>query len=1173
VFIGNINVPDEVVTDPPGGLVVFVGAGASVDAPSSLPLFVQLAEQIARGFSKPISDLVKRELKDEPDRYLGKLEAEELPVRDALRRIIGASTSEPNHLHKSLVGLFGHPSQLRIVTTNYDTHLESVANARYGSSVRVFEGPALPMGNDFTGIVHLHGSMVQEDRHLVVTDSDFGRAYLKDAWAARFLSEMYRTFTVLFVGYSHADWMMRYLARGLPHDGRRYALVPDNDTTDWEILGVNPIRYSVSEGDHVALGDLLSEWARQVGWGLLEREADVRTIASSAPQIDPAQADRLRRYVQDPVLAPVFYNHSLGIEWLNWWTDEPLFKQLFIRRSEDSVGSRLLARWFSLHFVLKDPDVGLDIVARFNGRLSDSLWQAIALATRHTDMPSDVRARWVAVLLSAADGRPGASEELGWLAHTCKWESDRAVVLALLDYLWEPQLEMGPAFLGSSRAEATLQGEEFVLGEIWQNMTSHLADCAIELAPIVLRHLSSAHRLLVLTGDIHDGWDPMSYSRAAIEPHEQNSIVRSIDHLINAGRDVLDALTKLRPDLASGYLATAAESESVLLRRLAIHVWAVRTDVGADERLAWVLRNCDLFDFRTKHEVYRLIRAGLPESSNELKESLMAFAREHLSQHPGPAPEVYEVYNLMVWMADSDPGFGGAAALRDQLSAAHGYQPREHPDLARWLGEVTIGLRRTIALPDLLKKAPAKALEWLAKEKRANPPDGSPFGGYRDAIETFREAVTEKPTWGLGIAKRLIRITTWDSDAWEPTLRGWTMASLEPEQLRQILVALRKHTHPVLLRGEIATLLEKAPTSPETPLPLFDEVQGWCRRLWALGPDSDVSLPELGGDWLMAAINDWAGKVTLAWLRALSGRRARAGDKWAGLSQEDENFLNRLIAQGEAPSRLATAVVGSQVHFLNSVAQGWTNDRLLPLFDWDTAPEVAPVVWDGFLSWGQPDQNIVTRLLGQYLNTAKRFGPGQKRNRVCEHLAAIALFNPLAVPQPGGWLDTFVAESEAEVRTNWASHIGRYLRQGDSGMADGAWDRWIGQYWRRRLQGQPRPIDAVEGSEMLSWVTRFGERRRDAVDLMIATPVNHLRGQSIRDIFDADSIQSTPKALGQLLRHVLPSLDQDSFYSHAELRSAVELLSASGKVAVADLRTIREHALRLGCSDAGDWVP
>jgi hypothetical protein len=108
---------------------------------------------------------------------------------------------------------------------------------------------------------------------------------------------------------------------------------------------------------------------------------------------------------------------------------------------------------------------------------------------------------------------------------------------------------------------------------------------------------------------------------------------------------------------------------------------------------------------------------------------------------------------------------------------------------------------------------------------------------------------------------------------------------------------------------------------------------------------------------------------------------------------------------------------------------------------------------------------------------------------------------------------------------------------------------------------------------MLSWVTRFGERRRDAVDLMIATPVNHLRGQSIRDIFDAASIQSTPKALGQLLRHVLPSLDQDSFYSHAELRSAVELLSASGKVAVADLRTIREHALRLGCSDAGDWVP
>jgi len=50
---------------------------------------------------------------------------------------------------------------------------------------------------------------------LIVTDEDFGRAYLNDAWAARFLDRMFATFPVLFVGYSHSDTIMKYMARGL----------------------------------------------------------------------------------------------------------------------------------------------------------------------------------------------------------------------------------------------------------------------------------------------------------------------------------------------------------------------------------------------------------------------------------------------------------------------------------------------------------------------------------------------------------------------------------------------------------------------------------------------------------------------------------------------------------------------------------------------------------------------------------------------------------------------------------------------------------------------------------------------------------------------------------------------------------------------------------------------
>jgi hypothetical protein len=61
--------------------------------------------------------------------------------------------------------------------------------------------------------------MNQEPRRLVVTDKDFGRAYLREAWAARFLERIFSAVTVLFIRYSHGDVVMHYLTR-LPGESR-----------------------------------------------------------------------------------------------------------------------------------------------------------------------------------------------------------------------------------------------------------------------------------------------------------------------------------------------------------------------------------------------------------------------------------------------------------------------------------------------------------------------------------------------------------------------------------------------------------------------------------------------------------------------------------------------------------------------------------------------------------------------------------------------------------------------------------------------------------------------------------------------------------------------------------------------------------------------------------------
>jgi hypothetical protein len=69
---------------------------------------------------------------------------------------------------------------------------------------------------------------------MVLTDADFGRAYLTEGWARRFLLDMFRTHTILFVGYSHDDVVMHYLSRALPiaDSADRFALVADAPNLD-----------------------------------------------------------------------------------------------------------------------------------------------------------------------------------------------------------------------------------------------------------------------------------------------------------------------------------------------------------------------------------------------------------------------------------------------------------------------------------------------------------------------------------------------------------------------------------------------------------------------------------------------------------------------------------------------------------------------------------------------------------------------------------------------------------------------------------------------------------------------------------------------------------------------------------------------------------------------------
>ena len=160
----------------------------------------------------------------------------------------------------------------------------------------------IPKPSRWRGVVHLHGLLPDEPNdielnRLVLSSGDFGLAYLTERWAARFVGELFRNYTVCFVGYGINDPVLRYMMDALSADrllgefvldAYAFASFKDGDEEhtriEWEAKGVKPLLYKVSAaGDHSIFHRTLKEWADTYRDGIRGKEMIITQHASTPP--------------------------------------------------------------------------------------------------------------------------------------------------------------------------------------------------------------------------------------------------------------------------------------------------------------------------------------------------------------------------------------------------------------------------------------------------------------------------------------------------------------------------------------------------------------------------------------------------------------------------------------------------------------------------------------------------------------------------------------------------------------------------------------------------------------------------------------------------------------------------------------------------------------------------
>ncbi len=226
------DIPERLLRAHEEGRVVFF-CGAGISFPAGLPSFKELVDNLYNKLGGPWTDVQEVAIKEEKfDTAIGLLEAKDAGQREAVRKLLPKmlrrdekkSKSKATTNHKALLALGETQNDhVHLITTNFDRLFEEVIEDDE-LTVRRFCAPLLPVPKQrWNGLVYLHGLISSQPNHseldqLVLSSGDFGLAYLTERWAARFVSELFRAYTVCFIGYSINDAVLRYVMDAIAAD-------------------------------------------------------------------------------------------------------------------------------------------------------------------------------------------------------------------------------------------------------------------------------------------------------------------------------------------------------------------------------------------------------------------------------------------------------------------------------------------------------------------------------------------------------------------------------------------------------------------------------------------------------------------------------------------------------------------------------------------------------------------------------------------------------------------------------------------------------------------------------------------------------------------------------------------------------------------------------------------
>lgn len=902
----NVEFPDELVDAALNDkLVLFVGSGASLDAPANLPSYQGLVKQLADE-----QDVEPPELNTPLDGFLGKLR-DRKSAHERTLQMMSATNADCNETHKAIMRVAKAMKTKRIVTTNYDVLLEKAADSLSMDIDRTYRGPALPLGSSFDGIVHLHGDIHSRPDEIILDDRDYAQAYLLESWASRFLVEMFRHYSVLFVGYGISDPIMRYLTLGgISQDRPHFALSAaggknEEEHENWKERSITTIPFPLSPDSSSSYEELpkaLNSFAEQLCGDYLTKKSRIERIVCNAPAtITRDDRDFLVRALHTTEGIQCFTNNvtcqdnGSMQEWVLWLLEDPATSRPFTTSQALTDEELLLCgRVTDILASEKYVDILCALLIQIQHTVGDRFFNGcFNLLIHECENLQGWAVKPLTILLSSNPRKQ--------LDHVYYINIEPLLSINFPIYLLSQFIFPVASYRQETNAEYSTVFWSAEINDRHEDKpindnSFYFSDDFIEFTEYSIKQYSQ-----------YETVNKMSVVyRPAIEPHDQN---QRHDESSSFFIEVLREYARYHADDNQGIAERWWKSGVPLLQRLSISAITM-SDRTADDKLSWILDKGIIISIKKHmwlwHELMLLLHTAIAGTSPDIRGALLQQIRSiGINETYNDSDVAITQYDMLDFMLRALPenSWQEAYALIERLARKYDYAPTENPDFLVWDYPTQCQLPQGIvddeAFLAMLRNDPSHLLLLLASQE--DPWMINDTFSYQIPRLVGDDAQVGLTLWDLASS---------DHDK-SPRLRaailsGWAHQKQSPDDLLSIVARLNQlpQESSTSLSDTIIRLMhtQMEKSDGEIPKDAREWMDSFAATQWAERHASFTvhDRDSWEHDPVTLSLNCWPGELAWYWVQRIQYRKAYDSSDWSGFSEAESTALSQFAqAKGD----------------------------------------------------------------------------------------------------------------------------------------------------------------------------------------------------------------------------------------------------------------------------------